>query len=62
MCGIFGGIADNSLNISHVKKIAKLAQQRGKDSSGIIYFEDTNYSISRSDYSIMELFQILLKL
>ena len=55
MCGIFGISSKDKINKSELLQLAKLAQQRGKDSSGLIQFKKENYKIYRSDNSIMEL-------
>ena len=55
MCGIFGIISQNTANKEDYKILAKLAQQRGKDSSGIIKLDKNHYSIIRSDSSILDL-------
>jgi len=52
MCGIFGFISTNNVNKHDLNLIAKHAQQRGMDSSGLIYLEDTRYVIRRADYRI----------
>ena len=55
MCGIFGIISQNTANEEDYKILAKLAQQRGKDSSGIIKIDKNHYSVIRSDSSILDL-------
>jgi len=55
MCGIFGQISKKSTDYSNVVKLAKHSAQRGRDSSGLIYYEDNNYKIHRADYDIKKL-------
>lgn len=55
MCGIFGVIAPKRINKNDLKKLAKHAQQRGKDSSGLIFLDKNQYQIHRADYSIEKL-------
>ena len=55
MCGIFGIISDHNINSSHLWKLALNARQRGKDSSGLIYYKDENYLVTRADYDINQL-------
>lgn len=55
MCGIFGVISDTSLSNSKLNILAKRAQQRGKDSSGLIYLDNNSYKIERADYKVEKL-------
>jgi predicted glutamine amidotransferase len=55
MCGIFGLISKECVNISHLTKLAKHARQRGQDSSGLMYLKNDAYEIIRSDYDINRL-------
>jgi hypothetical protein len=55
MCGIFGMISSTSINKRDFKTLIKHSQQRGKDSSGLIYTVGSKYLISRADYSIKKL-------
>ena len=57
MCGIFGIISESKINRDHLNKLAYHARQRGRDSSGIMYYNDNNYEVKRADYDI----KILLK-
>lgn len=54
MCGIFGQISKSKIDKQNLKKLVKHSKQRGKDSSGIIYFEN-GYKINRSDIDIEKL-------
>lgn len=55
MCGIFGVVSHNIVEKSSFKKLVKHSQQRGVDSSGLIYFNETGYTINRADYNINKL-------
>lgn len=55
MCGIFGQVSSSKVNRKHLKKIAKHSEQRGKDSSGLLIFEDSTYKAYRADYKIEKL-------
>jgi hypothetical protein len=55
MCGIFGQISKSTINVSNITKLANHSKQRGKDSSGLIFLEDSTYKICRADYNINNL-------
>ena len=55
MCGIFGITSRKTVNLSELKKLASLAQQRGKDSSGLIVGKKSKYTPYKADNSIMNL-------
>ena len=55
MCGIFGITSKNTVNLSELKKLASLAQQRGRDSSGLIVGKKSKYIPYKADNSIMNL-------
>jgi glucosamine--fructose-6-phosphate aminotransferase (isomerizing) len=55
MCGIFGFIASGSVNRNELETLAKHAEQRGKDSSGLCYWSEDSYHIKRADLRITEL-------
>lgn len=55
MCGIFGVITREVINKKDLKLLTKHAQQRGKDSSGLIFLKDDQYQIYRADYNIDKL-------
>ena len=55
MCGIFGIVSQQNVSEKNLKHLAKLAQQRGKDSSGLVKYNDECYSVYRSDFSILNL-------
>ena len=56
MCGIFGVIS-SGVNIDKHKLgiLVSHAQQRGRDSSGLIYRDGESYRVSRADYGIKRL-------
>jgi glucosamine 6-phosphate synthetase-like amidotransferase/phosphosugar isomerase protein len=55
MCGIFGEIAINRINISHVATLAKHAKQRGSDSRCLIAYQNDTYCVYRATRSIERL-------
>jgi hypothetical protein len=55
MCGIFGHVAAQTINKPNLDSIVKHSEQRGKDSSGLIYLKDHQYHIARADYNIEKL-------
>ena len=55
MCGIFGVVAPKIINKHDLKLLVKHSQQRGKDSSGLIFIKDNQYQICRADYNIDKL-------
>ncbi len=57
MCGIFGGINTENIKIKEIKKLASFARQRGRDSSGIVYFDSQKYITKRADFDINKLFE-----
>ena len=54
MCGIFGIVADEAIDLKSFRRIALRSQRRGKDSSGLLYF-DRDYRIVRADFRIRRL-------
>jgi glucosamine--fructose-6-phosphate aminotransferase (isomerizing) len=55
MCGIFGILSKKTIDKSKLEKLVEHSQQRGMDSSGLIYFNDLTYKINRADYNIKKL-------
>jgi len=55
MCGIFGIISNSFVKINEFGILARHAQQRGKDSSGLITFNGEKYLIYRADKAISAL-------
>ena len=52
MCGIFGFIGPDDLDTASAKTLVKHAQQRGRDSSGMVIREADAYHAYRADYPI----------
>ncbi len=56
MCGIFGGVLPNIKDsVYEIKSLARYAEQRGCDSSGLILFEKDKFKVKRGDVPITEL-------
>ena len=55
MCGIFGIISQQPVNKKELQTLVEHSQQRGKDSSGLIFIKDSKYHIQRADYQITNL-------
>jgi hypothetical protein len=55
MCGIFGQISKYKINRENFDKLVKHSEQRGIDSSGLVYYENDKYEIARADYNIEKL-------
>jgi hypothetical protein len=55
MCGIFGIVAPAIINSNDLQVLVKHAQQRGKDSSGLMLFDGVAYQVHRADYPITRL-------
>jgi glutamine---fructose-6-phosphate transaminase (isomerizing) len=55
MCGIFGQISKTIVNKGNIKKLAKHSEQRGFDSSGLIFYDKASYKVSRADFNIEKL-------
>ena len=55
MCGIFGIISSSFVNQKEFGILARHAQQRGKDSSGLIVYDGSKYQVYRADYKITRL-------
>jgi hypothetical protein len=56
VCGIFGAISDDLVDLKKVKTLSTLSMRRGRDSSGLIYSNpDGDFKIVRSDYDSLAL-------
>ncbi len=55
MCGIFGVVSSSPVNEAELNVLIKHAQQRGRDSSGLVTFIDEEYHVYRADYPITRL-------
>ncbi len=57
MCGIFGQISKQTVNQQKLNIIVEHSKQRGVDSSGLIYLQDSSYKVDRADFDIKKLFK-----
>jgi predicted glutamine amidotransferase len=55
MCGIFGIISTNVVDKKKFNQLVKHSQQRGVDSSGLIYLQEGEYRVKRADFHIEKL-------
>ena len=55
MCGIFGIVSNNAIDYNKLRILAKLSQQRGSDSSGLVTISNSTLSTYKSDLSISSL-------
>lgn len=55
MCGIFGIVSQSKVAKAELDFLAKHAQQRGKDSSGLMFAKNTGYQVHRADCQITRL-------
>ncbi len=55
MCGIFGVISSSPVMDDELRVLVKHAQQRGRDSSGLVTFGNDAYNVHRADYPITRL-------
>jgi glucosamine--fructose-6-phosphate aminotransferase (isomerizing) len=55
MCGIFGIIPRGKIDKKELKSLVNHSQQRGKDSSGLIFTRNGRFEIFRADYNINKL-------
>jgi glucosamine--fructose-6-phosphate aminotransferase (isomerizing) len=55
MCGIFGIISDSAWPKNDLVHLSRQAQQRGRDSSGLLFLRDGGYQVHRADYPISRL-------
>lgn len=55
MCGIFGIISQQSVNKKVLQTLVEHAQQRGKDSSGLVFVKGSIYQVQRADYQVTKL-------
>lgn len=52
MCGIFGGISPTPIPKKNINLLASFAQHRGKDSSGMVWFDGNQYVVKKRDLKI----------
>ncbi|MBO6668048.1 hypothetical protein [Parvibaculum sp.] len=55
MCGIFGLVHDVAKNAIDLPILARHAEQRGRDSSGLVVARDGGYDVQRADFAIRRL-------
>ena len=55
MCGIFGIIGTN-VSWSHTERLAKQAERRGRDSSGLVLVSKSDISVFKADSEVGDLF------
>jgi len=58
MCGIFGIVATGKVDKKELRLLVKHSQQRGRDSSGLIFIKENQYQVYRADYNIEKLLKI----
>jgi glutamine---fructose-6-phosphate transaminase (isomerizing) len=54
MCGIFGIVSQQKVNKNDLKQLASHSQQRGKDSSGLVFLKN-GIKVKKADYDIIKL-------
>lgn len=57
MCGIFGIISKRQCKPTDLAALAHHAEQRGRDSSGLVIARRDNYEVERADFNIKKLFR-----
>ena len=55
MCGIFGIVSNNPIDLAELRLLARHAEQRGKDSSGLFISKPNGYDLHRADNEISSL-------
>lgn len=55
MCGIFGIVSGLPIDMRDLESLARHAELRGRDSSGLITYRDGRYEVDRADYRIPRL-------
>jgi glutamine---fructose-6-phosphate transaminase (isomerizing) len=55
MCGIFGIVGGSTVDTGDLSRLAKYAEQRGRDSSGLVFFRGGSYEIRRADERVSRL-------
>lgn len=59
MCGIFGIVSTAPIRKDELNSLAKHAQQRGKDASGLVFVHKHTYQVHRRDTAITQLLKVL---
>lgn len=57
MCGIFGIVSSSTLLRDDLNRLIRRAEQRGRDSSGLVFYQNDHYQVCRADYAITRLVQ-----
>lgn len=55
MCGIFGIVNQENIDLGKLRTLVRYSRQRGIDSSGIASFDSNGYSIHRANFDIIKL-------
>lgn len=55
MCGIFGLFSQSPVKTSDLSVLAHHARQRGRDSSGLVFFNNNSYCVEKADNDIKKL-------
>ncbi len=55
MCGVFGFVGESELAKDHLATLAHHAEQRGRDSSGLMLLGDDGYELYRADFAVTKL-------
>ncbi len=55
MCGIFGYVSSDRIQKKDFNELVRHSQQRGRDSSGVVFYDQGRYVIQRADYNITKL-------
>lgn len=55
MCGVFGSTAPGGLDKKSIETLIKHAEQRGRDSSGLVVHRPGDYHVFRADFTIEKL-------
>lgn len=55
MCGIFGYVGETAPSKDDVRQLVHHAQQRGRDSSGLMVHDGENWAVYRADFAVSKL-------
>ncbi|NUN06097.1 MAG: glucosamine 6-phosphate synthetase [Bdellovibrio sp.] len=55
MCGLFGLLSSEPVESDDLKFLVKQSEQRGRDSSGVVFLKEDQYDIHRADFNINKL-------
>ncbi len=59
MRGIFGQISSKNINLKNLLALARLSEQRGKGSSGLLFWDGDNYQVLRANQGIIRIIEKL---